>query len=388
MHLAQSRQDQAEPLLTAAQSRGADNGAVQYGLGRVALANRDYGRAVEYLEGALKLGPQATRIHYPLALAYRGLGNQSKAEAHLRLRGEVDLPPFDPLLGEVAGLLQNAAAYQTRGSKALESRQWDEAVEDLTKAVALEPANAFTRLNLGTALYMQGNADRALQEYREAVRLSPGLARAHFGIGALMEARGQDGEAIAAFRAAVASDPGYVEARFSLANALRRSGRVSESLTHYDEVLRANPAVSQAGFGYAMALVRLGRYQDARARLEAGMKTFPDQAGFAHALARLLAAAPEDGVRDGARALSIMNELMKAQQTLAMAETMAMALAEVGRFDDAVQWQRDAIAAARDGKQEEMARRLSANLLLYQNRKPCRSPWADDDPVHRPVPAP
>ena len=41
-----------------------------------------------------------------------------------------------------------------------------------------------------------------------------------------------------------------------------------------------------------------------------------------------------------------MAELLKTQQTLAMAETMAMALAEVGRFDEAVKWQQDTIAAA------------------------------------------
>ena len=40
----------------------------------------------------------------------------------------------------------------------------------------------------------------------------------------------------------------------------------------------------------------------ARAASRAAMKAFPDQPGFAHALARLLAAAPDDRVRDGARA--------------------------------------------------------------------------------------
>jgi hypothetical protein len=143
--------------------------------------------------------------------------------------------------------------------------------------------------------------------------------------------------------------------------------------------------VSQASFGYAMALVRLGRYQEARARLESATKTWPDQPGFLHALARLLAAAPDDRVRDGARATSIMNELLKTQQTIAMAETMAMALAESGRFDDAAQWQRDAIRAATESKRDDLVRKLSANLRLYESRQPCRTPWTPDDPVHHPM---
>ena len=385
MNLAQNKPDAALEPLKKAQALNPSSGAVLYGLGRVALAKQDYAQAVKDLEGALAISPQSTRLHYPLALAYRGLGNKEKAEEHLRLRGEVDLPPADPILGEVSGLLQNAAAYEARASQALGARQWAEAETNLRKAIELAPGNAFSRLNLGTALYMQGNADGALEQYREAVKLSPTLARAHFSIGVLMESRGQDADAIKAFNAAIASDPSYVEPRFSLANALRRGGRVQESLPQYAEVLRMDPAVSQASFGYAMGLVRLGRYQEAKSRFEAAMKTFPDQPGFAHALARVLAAAPDASVRDGARAISIMNELLKSQQTLNMAETMAMALAESGRFDDAAMWQQDAIRAANESKRGDVARRLTVNLKLYQSRQPCRTPWTLDDPVHHPA---
>lgn len=385
MNLTLNKPDAALAPLTSAQTLAPSSGAVLYGLGRIALAKQDYAQAVNLLESALAISPEATRLHYPLALAYRGLGNRGKAEEHLRLRGDVDLPPTDPLLGEVSGLLQNADAFEARASQALGARQWAEAATNLRKAIELSPNNAFSRLNLGTALYMQGDADGALEQYREAVRLSPTLARAHFAMGVLMESRGQDKEAIDAFNAAIASDATYVEPRFSLANALRRGGRVQESLSQYAEVLRLDPAVSQASFGYAMGLVRLGRYAEAASRLESAMKAFPDQPGFAHALARLLAAAPDDRVRDGARAVSLMNELLKSQQTIPMAETMAMALAESGRFDEAVGWQQDAIRAAREGKREDLIRKLTVNLALYQSGRPCRTPWTLDDPVHHPM---
>jgi tetratricopeptide (TPR) repeat protein len=387
MHLVQSRPEQAEPLLNQARTLDASSGAVRFGLGRVALAKQDYAAAVEHLEAALAAAPAATRVHYPLALAYRGLGNRRKAEAHLQQRGEVDLPPVDPLLEGLAGLLQNAAAYETRGAAALDAGQWKDAADNLRKAVAIAPDNPFTRLNLGTSLYMLGDADGALEHYQAAVRLSPGQARAHFGIGVLMETRGQEAEAIGAFMSAVQADPGYVEARFSLANALRRNGRVAESLPHYEEILRANPAVSQASFGYAIALVRLGRFQEARARLERDVKAFPDQLGFPHALARLLAAAPDDRVRDGARAVTLVQNLLTAQRTPALAETMAMALAERGDFDKAIEWQRNAIELARQGGRAATPPRLAENLRLYERRQPCRTPWPDDDPVHSPAPA-
>jgi len=387
MYLAQNKLDEADPLFRKALSLVPRSGAARYGLGRVALARQNYAEAVQHLEQALAIAPNASRIHYPLALAYRGHGDRAKAEAHLKLRGDVEPSPDDPLMAEVGGLLKNVAAYEVRGQEALDKRQWKEAVLYLRKAVEGAPDNAFTRLNLGTALYLTGDAPGALEQFDAAVRLSPSLAKAHYSIGVLMEAAGRDREAIEHFSLAVKSDASYVEARMQLADALRRSGQVKESLPHYAEVIRTSPGVSQAVFGEAMALVRLGRYREARDRLSDGMKSYPDQAGFAHAQARLLAAAPDAAVRDGSRSMELMQQLLKQQRTLGLAETMAMTLAELGRFDEAVAWQRDALDTARKNGREDIARRLAANLLLYERQQPCRTPWTDDDPAFRPAPA-
>ena len=388
MRLSQNRPAEARPLLLKAQSLAPREPAVLYGLGRLALEAREYAAAVKDLEGALALAPAATRVHYPLAMAYRGLGDLKQADAHLRLRGEAALPPSDPLMGEVRALLTNAAALETRGVRAMDARDWPGAVKVLREAAVLSPDNAGTRLNLGTSLYASGDHDGALEQYRAAVRLSPSLARAHFGIGVVLESRRQDREAIEAFGAAVRSDPGYDEARFALAEALRRSGRVEESLAHYDAVLQHNPSVSQASFGYAMGLVRLQRYRDARDRLDRDARVFADQPGIAHALARLLAAAPDDQVRDGARALALVTPLAEAQRSPAVVETLAMALAETGRFDEAVRLQTELLQMARRGGRADLVPHLAANLRLYQARRPCRIPWTDDDPVHHPQPSP
>jgi tetratricopeptide (TPR) repeat protein len=385
MHLALGQADAARPLFERAQKAAPQSAAVLSGLGRTALATRDYAAAVTHFREALQRAPHANRLHYQLAIAYRGLGDTRAAEEQLQRRGEVDALPEDPLLDQITGSLQNAAAFETRGSEAMSAKLWPVAIDNLRQAIALAPGNAMSRLNLGTALYMQGDASGALEQYREAIRLSPGLAKAHFGVGVIMETRGADADAIEAFTSAIRHDAGYLEARFSLANALRRSGRAKESLDHYAEVLRINPTISQASFGFAMALVRLGRYQEARARLERDTKTYSDQPGFPHALARVLAAAPDDRVRDGARAMAIMRELTKAQQTLGTGETMAMVFAELGQFDDAISWQEDVIAAAQEGKRTDILPTLTANLQRYRKRQPCRMPWAEDDPVHRPL---
>ena len=146
-----------------------------------------------------------------------------------------------------------------------------------------------------------------------------------------------------------------------------------------------DPLASQARFGHAMALVRLRRFMEARLVLEEATRTHPEQPGLAHALARLLAAAPDDAVRDGARAVGIVQSLERTNgPTIALAETSAMALAETARFMDAIVRQRQAIAMATQAGRADIAIRLSENLRRYESGMPSRVPWPDDDPVHFP----
>jgi tetratricopeptide (TPR) repeat protein len=387
MRLVEGRPDAAEAPLAKALTLAPRDAAALDRAGRAALARRNYKTAAKDLGAALEIQPQATSLHYPLSLAYRGLGDTRNADAQLRLRGDVAVAPVDPLMREVASMLQNATAFEVRGADALGKRQWPEAVASLRQALELAPDNAFTHLNLGTALFETGNSKAALDEFQTATRLSPGLAKAHFGAGIVFEAAGRDREAIASFTKAVNADPATIEARMSLADALRRNARERDSLPHYAEVIAHSPAVSQAAFGYAMALVRLGRYREARDRLDAAMKTYADQPGFAHALARLLAAAPDDSVRDGARAMTLMQPLLQNQRTLELMQTMAMALAEVGRYEEAAGWQRDAMGAAAQSNRRDLERRLAENLSRYERRQACRTPWPDADPVFHPRPA-
>jgi tetratricopeptide (TPR) repeat protein len=205
-------------------------------------------------------------------------------------------------------------------------------------------------------------------------------------LGLLAESDMRDPEAIVHFTAAVGLDPNYLEAHASLADALRRTGRVDASLPHYLKVLALNPAVSQARFGYSIGLVRLGRFREARDSLRDAVAMYPDQPGFAHALARILAAAPDDSVRDGTAAVRLTEKLLESNRSWTLLETRAMAAAEVGRFDDAVKWQQAAIQGAGSVAPAAMAH-MRDILGGYRRGAPCRTPWRADDAIFSPRPS-
>ena len=148
---------------------------------------------------------------------------------------------------------------------------------------------------------------------------------------------------------------------------------------HYEQAVLLQPGNTEARFGLAVALVQVRRYRDARDRLAEGMKLFPEQTVFAHGLARVLATAPEARVRDGQRAMTLVQDVIKQGRTLDLGATVAMAYAELGQYEQAVTIQRDLMSAAEKGGLRELVPRLAANLALYERREPCRTPWTVDE---------
>ena len=381
-YLDEGRPDLAEPLFAKALSLRPRSAAAFFGLGRTALARRDYGRATDYLEQALSLEPKASIVHYRLALAYRGLGRLEEAGAHLRQRGDADIGLSDPLLDELSGTVHSEFTYEHLGIRALDRRDFAGAAGYFRQALELAPDDPSPRHRLGMALALNGDVRGAVAEFQEVLRRSPNFASSRYTLGVLIAANGRYREAIEQFSAAVKSNPGYVEARLQLADTLRRSGRPEESLPHYEQVAALDPRVTEAPLGYAMALAGLKRYREARDRLIADMKLHPDRPAFAHALVRLLAAAPDDGLRDGRQAVAIAQDLLSREQPNPdLGEAMAMAMAETGRYQEAVTWQHEAMAVAERAGRADLSRRMAENLKLYEHLQPCRRPWRDDDSV-------
>lgn len=391
LYLDQGKPELAEPLFQRAADLPPRNVAVMAGLGQAALARRDYTRAVTVLEEALAFDPNAASVHAPLANAYRGVGDQAKAEEHLKLWRNTDIAVPDRLRTELDTSLESGLSYELRGVRALEARDFKAAEAHFRKGVELAPATTALgrslRHKLGTALVLQGDVAGAMARFEEVAKLAPaeGLdesaAKANYSLGVMMASSGQTNQGIQRLSAAVKYNPNYLEALMALGDTLRHSGRFEASLEPYADLVRLNPRAAEARFGYAMALVRLRRYREASAWLEESARVQPDRPELVHALARLLAAAPDDSVRDGTRAMTLVQELMKGARTTAVGETMAMALAELGQFTQAMDVQRDVMAAAERAGLVSDVRRMSANLNRYERRQACRTPWPDDDPA-------
>ena len=160
-----------------------------------------------------------------------------------------------------------------------------------------------------------------------------------------------------------------------LANVLVRSGRADEAVAHYDRALALDPSRQEALYGAAMAHVRMERYDAALDRLERGLEANPANRMFQHALARILASAPDDALRDGERAMAVLEPLLAEAPDLSLGETTAMALAAMGLYSQAAAVQRDVLEAARRAGLGDAVERMTDNLALFEAGRPSRTPF-------------
>lgn len=396
-YLDQGQPDLAEPLFTRALAEAPQTVAAKAGLAQVASDRRDYRRAIALLDEGLAIAPGAVSLHSQLATAYRALGDTARAEAHLKQWRNTDVPLVDPLREQLDLALESGLSYELRGVRVMTDGDYPQAAEFFRRGVALtRPETQLGRSlrhKLGTALFLQGRQAEAVQLFEQVIAQAPAegqdepTAKAYYSLGVLRASEGRTREAIAQLTRAVAFSPTYLEARLVLGDALRSTGRVEAALEQYRAAVESNPRAAEARFGYAMGLVRLRRWAEARRWLEESHAVLPDRLDLQHALARVLAAAPEAGVRDGRRASALIDAVVRGGPSPEVGETVAMIQAELGDFASAVATQRDVLAAAGRAGDQAAIRRMTANLRLYERGQPCRAPWPDDDPVHRPSPS-
>jgi tetratricopeptide (TPR) repeat protein len=363
---------EAGQSFNAALAIDADDPATHYGLGQIAISKRNYSEAVKHFEKTLARVPGATRVHYALAMAYRGLGNTEKVKAHLAQQGSVGVRVSDPLVDSLQDLIQGERVFLSRGKLAFEAQRYADAAVEFRKAVAAKPDSFTARVNLGAALTQTGDLRGAAEQFEAAIRLEPEKASAHYNLAVILARQNKHDEAIAHLRSALNSDPSDLIARYFLAQQMLKIDRADEALAEFSRVVQADPNNEDALLEQVKLLYRNGKFKQALEAIENGHLQYPQKGSTAAMLAYLLATSPELELRNGARSLALAQRAYTATGSPQHAALVAMALAEVGRCNEAVEWQRKALVAAEQQGHTNLIAKLKADLKSYEATQTCR----------------
>jgi arylsulfatase A-like enzyme/Flp pilus assembly protein TadD len=222
--------------------------------------------------------------------------------------------------------------------------------------------------------------DEAQERLRALIALSPETPAFHFGLGSLMAADGDDAGAVPHLRRATALQPDLAEAHVNLAVVLVSLGQRDEARRAYVAALAADPKLVEAHLGLSTLLADDGRFADALREAEFAVRHGPDKPQAATQLAWLLATSPDASLRDGTRAVTVAERAvaLTSRREPRVLDVLAAALAEAGRFDDAVAAAREAETLAAAGSAPALVAAIAARRAGYER----------DSPYRRPAPAP
>jgi adenylate cyclase len=153
-------------------------------------------------------------------------------------------------------------------------KDWDRAIAEGQRAIALEPGSAHGYGTLALFLTYAGRYEDAIPYYKKAFRLSP---RPHplwsFLLAYSYTAMGQYEEAIRILKGIAEKQPDQIVAHTMLAVAYMSSGREDDARKEAAEVLRIDPAFSVERFFSTLPYkdqAELGRRKEALRK--AGLK--------------------------------------------------------------------------------------------------------------------
>jgi len=301
----------------------------------------------------------------------------------------------------------NWTAHGNLGFLHLQDGRSAQAVPHLQKAVRIVPRDANFRFNLGLALDRSGRTEEAMAQLREAARLNPGFLDAHRPIssaarrlsspaeaaahlrqtarldasaaprvelGVVLAELGRTNEAMASYTEALARDPNEPVAHANLAALLSDAGQHERAMPHFEAAIRLQPTNAVTRFNLAVSLLRQQRDREAVEQLRESVRLQPRGLNALNRLAWVLATSPDDSVRNSPEALRLadaVHEQTGRKQAMSF-DTLAAALAENGRFNDAADVATQGASLASAAGQSQLASAIQARAERYRAGQPHR----------------
>src|SRR6266581_2186641 len=194
--------------------------------------------------------------------------------------GQVHLPQSElEHLAWIAADLPVSARAHTNYAKALqEAGRLNEAADEFSAALRLNPASAKAHANLASVLIGKGNLEDAQTHFETALRLDSNNAELHSGYAYVLARFGRPERAAAEIEASVRLDPKSAQARYSYGAFLEKQGKLEQAIGQYRQAVQADPRYVDAHLDLASALFAKGDLQEAKAHYLEGSRLKPELA--------------------------------------------------------------------------------------------------------------
>jgi len=163
-------------------------------------------------------------------------------------------------------------------------------------------------------------------------------------------------------------DPQFSEAHRETGTLLLARGKINEAIPHLNEALRMGINKAKMYTYLGTAYNQLGKYEMAIQNWSRAVELKPDSANVLNNLAWLLATVDDVSVQDANKAIELAQRACELTdyKDAAILDTLAVAYAAAGRFNDAVRTAEKAINATKAHGQENLASEIQKRIELYK----------------------
>jgi tetratricopeptide (TPR) repeat protein len=326
--------------------------------GMFRLTADEFAAAGEDLAVAAEEDPRDAAVQEALGLAC--LMADNLADAKEAFGRAIDLEP-----DAIGPLLQRARIWALEGDR-------DEALADIDRAIDIDPENPAALLLRARIFQQAGDTEAALADIETILEDRPDTPGA-LELRGLIAAEQEDyAAAIRDFRKLAARDPDDVALIGQLGMLYLAAKQPREAIRRFTRALEIDADNFPCRRGRSDAAISIGDHAAALADLEKAVALEPDDSGVLNNLAWLLATSPDDGIRDGKRAIELATRACDKTdwKQAHIISTLAAAHAETGDFATARKYSRQAVEGTGDNDQIE--EQLAAELASYQAEKPWR----------------
>jgi Tfp pilus assembly protein PilF len=272
---------------------------------------------------------------------------------------------------------QNGYAENCLGGALMAAGEIDEGVRHYRLALESKPryVHVLAHNNLASALFLRGKIDEAANHYKQALEIKPTDTRAHHDFAVLLLSQGKLQEAVEHLETAIRLDPGAAGSYCELGRVFFERGELDSAITNVRQAVELQPEVASYRCTLALLLNKRGETAEARQQYDESLRLDPQWLERNNIGARHWATSPNPSMRNGRLALELAEQICQAtaNQEPRYLDTLSMAYAELGRFDQAVAAAQQARDLAAKMKQDELVRQLENRIQLYKVHEPVRS---------------
>lgn len=338
------------------------------GLGQVLMQEGNAEAAINNYKKALKSQPAANQINFLISSAYASLGNMEDSQKYHAKKGTIQAQMYDPIITALYEESRSYSYYNDKAIKAYKARDYINAEIIAKKARKYDPDSPYPRVTLANIYVSTGRVQLAVDIMEEAAQQNQDVPSFKYILGIIEEINGNNDKSIKWYQSVLKLDPYHKQALLNLSNGLMRSGDYDNALLKLQQLQNLDPENPSVLHKQASIYAHKNKCDLATNNIYQAVKTQPKNFAFLLTLIKIAIHCPvEKQVLTDA--LNAARNIYQYSQNTYVVETLALIEAKSNNFDEAIDYQAQAIfqlLSSKENNNQEKINQLKSNLELYK----------------------